>query len=179
MTLFRKQINEVFTPRRGEVNPLMYMDREELEDELRQGLAGSQHILLHGESGCGKSWLYKRIFNQEGVFYAIANLANASRHKSITKELENVVKRFRKTRKTGYKETKSTEGGVVVAKASLEHESEYEVGDNEPLEQCFCELKSAAGRKKCVLVFENLETIFALPDLMLVRLLRIDGRRIE
>jgi hypothetical protein len=58
--LFRRDIDEVFTPRKTEVNENMYVVRGELEAALKNRLNGSQHIVIHGESGCGKSWLYKK-----------------------------------------------------------------------------------------------------------------------
>jgi hypothetical protein len=54
---FRKEITEVFTPRKADVNESMYVARGDLEAALKQRLLGSQHIVIHGESGCGKSWL--------------------------------------------------------------------------------------------------------------------------
>lgn len=79
MSMFRKSINGVSTPRSPNVNADMYVRRDALEQELRQALQGALHILLHGESGCGKSWLYKKVLDEEKIFWLSANLANASR----------------------------------------------------------------------------------------------------
>ena len=171
MNLFRKDIHQVFTPRSPEVNPEMYIARPELEEDLQNALAGTLHVLIHGESGCGKSWLYKRVLAQSGTEFAAANLANASRLGSITKEMGNLVARAQKPEKTGYSETKLAEGslglpGVGGAKASVNHTSEYKVPEQDPLEACLAMIRNEAGGRPACLVLDNLEAIFTQPDLM-------------
>jgi hypothetical protein len=51
----RPKINEVFTPRRTEVNREIYVDRLGLEKSLIRALDGSLHAIIFGESGSGKS----------------------------------------------------------------------------------------------------------------------------
>ena len=171
MNLFRKEINQVFTPRSSDVNPNMYVRRDSLESDLRRALQGSLNILIHGESGCGKSWLYKKVLVEETVYYLPANLANASRLGSITDELQNVVARQQQPTKTEYVETKETEGslglpGVAQAKGGLKHSGKYEVRQKEPLEACLELARQLAGAGSCFLVLDNLETIFSQPTLM-------------
>lgn len=83
----RKSPHKVFTPRRAAVNPDMYVDRPELERSLVAALRGSQHLVISGESGSGKSWLYKQVLSRNNMEYRIANLANASRKGSIEREI--------------------------------------------------------------------------------------------
>ena len=171
MNLFRKDIHQVFTPRSPEVNPEMYIARPGLEEDLQNALAGTLHILIHGESGCGKSWLYKRVLGTCGAHFASANLANASRLDSITKEMANLVARGQKPQKTGFDETKQAEGslgipGIGGAKAGLNHTSKYEVPEKDPVEACLEMVRSEAGSKPACLVLDNLEAIFAQPKLM-------------
>lgn len=64
-----KQPEDVFTPRSAQVNPDMYIPRPGLETSLRRGLLGNLHVVLHGESGTGKTWLYKKVFADDGVQY--------------------------------------------------------------------------------------------------------------
>jgi hypothetical protein len=56
----------------------MYVQRPDLELALRRALAGTKNIVLSGESGNGKTWLYKRVFSANDVHYETVNLANAS-----------------------------------------------------------------------------------------------------
>jgi len=46
---------EVFTPRSSDVNRRSYIPRPDLEEELAEGLTESQHLIIFGESGNGKS----------------------------------------------------------------------------------------------------------------------------
>lgn len=162
----KKKISEVFTPRRADVNHAMYVARPELESELRRGLEGSQHLLIYGESGNGKSWLYKNFFETEGCFYVAANCGNASRLKSITEELIDVAFPDGRTVREGYSETKGASANVAVASGKLEHESNYSLRPEEPLLAAFRELSRRARGKQTVVVLENLESIFANEQLM-------------
>lgn len=156
---------EVFTPRSAEVNLDMYVARPELETALRNALRGNLHMLIHGDSGTGKSWLYKKTFSELSVSYIVANLANASRLGSITAELKNLVDRLGKATKVGYEEEKSAEIDAVFANSSLSHTGDYELGQKEPFERALESLRTKAGRNPAVLVFDNLEAAFTEPML--------------
>ncbi|WP_299880009.1 hypothetical protein [uncultured Cocleimonas sp.] len=91
--LGRKKINEVFTPRNSNVNTNMYIPRAVLEQTLYRSVSGSMHSFLFGASGNGKSWLYKKVLSEKKLNYVVANCANASRKKSITKEIVSVCKK--------------------------------------------------------------------------------------
>ncbi len=86
--MMRDKIENVFTPRSAKVNKMMYINRGDLEKELYRKTRGTQHIIIHGESGCGKSWLYKKVLAEKKIHYEVVNLASADNHKSIDKILE-------------------------------------------------------------------------------------------
>lgn len=162
--IFEKQRPEqVFTPRAAEVNSDMYIPRPTLEKALQNSLRGNLHIVIHGESGTGKSWLYKQSFSSAGVSFVVANLANASRLGSIAAELKNLTDRDGKATKTGYEEEKSAEIGAGFASAELSHTGQYEIGQMEPFEACLASLRNKAGKNPAVLVFDNLEAAFTDP----------------
>jgi len=88
--MFRRHtVNQVFTPRRTEVNREIYVDRQALETELQRALNGSLHPIVFGESGNGKSWLYKKVLADMKAEVFSANCANATplRLGSLTEEL--------------------------------------------------------------------------------------------
>lgn len=70
--------DEVFTPRSPSVNQEMYVKRTDLERSLSNAIKGSKNIIVSGESGSGKTWLYKSVFEAEGVTFESVNLSNAS-----------------------------------------------------------------------------------------------------
>lgn len=72
-----KRPTEVFTPRGALPNPAMYVSRPELEADLRQALTINTNVIVRGDSGCGKSWLYKKVLSDLDATYAIVNLAQA------------------------------------------------------------------------------------------------------
>jgi hypothetical protein len=162
-----KTPEQVFTPRSAEVNEVMYISRPDLEEKLLQALQGRLHILIHGESGCGKSWLYKRVLSGQQACYLPANLAIASNLGSIASALKNAVDREGQATKTGYAEKKGAEVGLPgVAKGGLEHTGQYEIGEKEPFEACLSHCRAKAGSRPGFLVLDNLETIFSDDNLM-------------
>lgn len=151
---------DVFTPRSAAINVAMYVPRPPLELSLQHGLRGNLHLLLHGESGTGKSWLYKKVFLDSGVTYFSANLANASRFGSISNELRSIVDKERPTLKTGYEEEKSANLNAGVAAGGLSHKGEFSINRPEALDECFSLLRQRAGANPAVLVLDNLEAAF-------------------
>jgi hypothetical protein len=165
MSLISKppQPEDVFTPRSASVNPAMYVPRQDLEDALVSALRGRLHIVVHGESGTGKSWLYKKVLADERAAYSIANLANASRLGSIAAEIKNNFDREGRAIKTGYEEEKAAGLNGGIATGSLSHTGQYEYGKMEPFEACLRALREKAGKNPAVLVFDNLEAAFTEP----------------
>jgi ABC-type molybdenum transport system ATPase subunit/photorepair protein PhrA len=144
----------------------MYIDRPDLEERLTQGIKASQHLVIHGESGSGKSWLYKRVFDREKVTYKVGNLADAARFGSLNALFQQIVDREGKATKVGYAETKEAEISTVVAKGGLSHEGQYELGQKDSFEKCIALVRSKAGSHGACLVLDNLEAVFASEALM-------------
>lgn len=164
-TLKRKEVNEVFTPRNKDVNPLMYVDRTQHERNLYRSVNGSMHSFLFGESGGGKSWLYKKVFKEEGNHFIAINAANASRKGSITQELYEKCFNGGKAEKTGYKETKKA-GVSAVGMAELSHEGEYTLPFADKLKLCYKYLYDRSGKRNTTVVLDNVETLFENEQLM-------------
>ena len=161
-----KKPEEVFTPRASDINESMYVDRPDLEADLKKGLRSGMHLLIYGESGSGKTWLYKRVLKNLGIEVCIANLANASRLKSINAEFLNLLNREKQSRKTGYSETKKADVSAVVASGSIQNQNQYILGEMEPFEACLNRIHELSGGKQAILVLDNLESIRAEPALL-------------
>jgi len=147
-----------------EVNPSMYVARPELERELERSIRKNTHSLLFGESGNGKSWLYKTVLGKIDVPYVPINCGAVSQTNSITNQLRNVIVGSNIPTKIAYQESRTAEIGIGVAKADIEHTGEYQLSQEEPLYDVLRRY-SENGKKK-IIVLENLESIFACKPLL-------------
>lgn len=161
----RKLINEVFTPRRSEVNADMYVERPLHEKDLSRALKRDSHTLVFGESGNGKSWLYKKVLEAEGINYVVANCANASRIGSITQEICKSIISPGTVTKLGFSEEKVAEINACIAKGGVKHTGNYEIMNDEPLLKAFKIFNEVEPAKK-IIVLDNLESIFSSSTLM-------------
>ena len=122
----RKSITEVFTPRQSGVNDDMYVERPRHEKALKRAINRNSHSLVFGESGNGKSWLYKKVLSENLIPHVIANCANASRLKSITQEICNCIIEPGTVNKLGFNEEKAAEINAYFAKGGLKHNGNYD-----------------------------------------------------
>lgn len=159
-------IPEVFTPRSSEVNLKTYVPRLDLERALLRSVKGSMHSLLFGESGNGKSWMYKKVLDQNLIIYRVANCANASRMKSITSEIVGALVQPGTAQRTGYSENKEASIKAVVVEGKLVHQNQYKLQLSEPLEQALSAFRQHIGDGPAVVVLDNLESIFGNSGLM-------------
>lgn len=162
----RPKIQEVFTPRNSEINEKVYVKRASLEKAIKRTLEGSLHGLIYGESGSGKSWLYKKIVQDTNVHCVIANCANASRLGSLTQEIVQAIIPVGSAKLESYSEKKEAEVNVAIAKGSLNHTNNYRIEDGETLARAFEKMREQANNKLSLLVLDNLEAIFSDDSLM-------------
>jgi AAA domain len=159
-------VSDVFTPRSPEVNLPMYVPRIRHETALLDSIRGSMHTLIFGESGNGKSWLYKKVLEQNEIPYAVANCSSASRKKSLTEEIRSTLIDEGTSTKTTYSEKKEAGVSALVASGKLEHQGQYLIRQPDPLFEAFKAFSTKNRSKLGVLVFDNLESIFSQPTLM-------------
>lgn len=162
----RSQVNQVFTPRRNEVNHEIYVERPDLEKELRRAILGSQHPIVYGESGSGKSWLYKKVLEDLKATVAIANSASAQRFSSLTQEIRHAVGLGEALILKGMRQTIEAGADVVVARGGATSTREYEQLAGDPLHEAFSKLRKEAGTGPAVLVIDNLEIVVSSAELM-------------
>jgi len=160
----RKEITEIFTPRSSSVNNDMYIERKELEKKLYRSVHGSMHSFLFGESGNGKSWLYKKVLAEKNINHVVANCANASRKDSITDEIYSVCHVAGEVTKVAFKEVKKV-GVSAIGKAEVSSQEEYEIQQEDKLLLSFKRL-AKNKKEKSVIVLDNVETIFKNEELM-------------
>ena len=162
----RKEISTVFTPRREDVNLEMYVSRPELEKDLIRSIKGSMNTLISGESGNGKSWLYKKVLATEKINFVIANCANASRLGSLTEAIRQAVIPSETAKKTGYSEQMKAGVKAIVFEGGLELKADYQLSQKEPLLSVFEWLYEKSRGEQSIIVLDNLESIFHNTKLM-------------
>ena len=148
LNFFTTSPDEVFTPRSAEVSSL-YIPRPELELELQEALSETQHIVIFGESGNGKSWLYKKEFEKEMVYYEVINLVQASRLGSLNDAFLDKVDRLEERREQGYDiETgaKFAPGHVGVERSK---KWSYSIGKKEPYEDLLSYMQATSKNNEC------------------------------
>ncbi|GGY72000.1 hypothetical protein GCM10011613_16150 [Cellvibrio zantedeschiae] len=163
----KKDPSDVFTPRQSEVNDNMYIHRNKNEKSIVRWLKENMHGFIYGESGNGKTWLYKKVFNENNVNYVIANCTLASSKGSLRNEIFSSCMPSATSIKTGYSETKEAGLDAVVASATINHEANYEILTEDKLLISFKELSKKADKNTfSVIVLDNVETIFNNATLM-------------
>lgn len=155
-----KNPEDVFTPRSPKVNEVMYVSRPDLEESLIEGLRGTKHLIVHGESGSGKSWLYKKVLKDKDIKYEVINLANAARRGSVNQAFQDFLDSQASTVRTGYSESKNATLGIPGANSQIDHTDHYTMPQKEPFEALLQRLNNISKKQKSVLVLDNLERIF-------------------
>lgn len=163
-TMKRPNIEDVFTPRNRSVNAEMYVKRPELEKNLLRAINGHMHVMLFGESGNGKSWLYKHVLQQHSIPFVSANSGNAARNGSLTKEIYNSCVPNGHLQKVSTEQSKSASAKLPLLEGNLEAVNIFESHQDEPLLTAFKILKQK--NKRTILVIENLEAISKSKDLV-------------
>lgn len=180
MALRPLKIPDVFTPRSSQVNLKTYVPRLDLERMLLRSIQGSMHSLLFGESGNGKSWMYKKVLDENDIRYRVANCANASRGKSVTNEIVSALTEAGTSQRVAYNESKEASVKAIVAEGKLINQTEYRVHQNEPLAEALSRFRKSIGQRTGVVVLDNLESIFnnaALMDELADILILLDDER--
>lgn len=162
----RPEIAEVFTPRNVDINEKIYVERSRLEGDIRNALRGTTHILIYGDSGNGKTWLYRKVLKDINAYFQVANCANAVRLGSLTEEIYDASVGDESIMLDNIKEQKSAQVKAFVAGGELKSERSYVVKQKEMLFHAFENIRRLAGDNKAVLVLDNLETINSSSELM-------------
>jgi hypothetical protein len=162
MQIFKKSYKpeEIFTPRAASVNEFMYVDRSELEENLIRHAQGTRHLILHGESGNGKTWLYKKVFSDIDVPYLVVNLANASRLGSLQAAIKDKIVKLSPDERLSQKVIQKSAGAdAAVINANYSDSKIFEVVQREPLEALMMLLHREAHAQKSLIVLDNFEQI--------------------
>ena len=152
----RLEPKQVFTPRSADVNAQMYVSRPELEKRFKRAVDGTHHIIVFGDSGSGKTWLYKKYFAENKINYKIVDLSIA-----ITRPLDEAFRAAlpREDWEVVSKSENSTLGtnfGIVAP--SEGRTTEFRASPTDPFVQLLGALK-AKSEQSSFIVFDNFEQV--------------------
>lgn len=161
-----KLATEVFTPRGALPNPEMYVPRPDLEDNLKQALSINTNVLIRGDSGCGKSWLYKKVLADLDAAYAIVNLAQARSFGSVGEAVIRTIAAGTDIVVGGRSGAQIGLGAFLQGVAGSGRETRRILAD--PVLDAARILRRRAGKKRiAAIVFDNFEQI--MDDARLIR----------
>ncbi|HYJ31446.1 MAG TPA: ATP-binding protein [Allosphingosinicella sp.] len=155
----QKRPGDVFTPRAATVNESMYVRRPKLEERLTDAIDANKYIVIHGESGNGKTWLYKRVFNNAGVHYDTVNLSTVINAGSLEGAFRQKLGEFG----VGDKVLEETSSSAGAKPFNVGFEHEYRTGSQfypkSPFVSLLERIRYRANGKKAALVLDNFEAI--------------------
>lgn len=151
-----KKPEEVFTPRAALVNKSMYVSRPDYESELVRAIRSGYHVVVYGDSGCGKSWLYKKVFDQLRVEYATIDLSSATRADEVDLAL---LEALDEQEWVEVERTTETVRGVMPSDIGYQQRgATVSVRQEESaMIRLSRMLRRKAGSRKAFIVFENIE----------------------
>lgn len=156
------QPGDVFTPRSASVNPRTYISRPDLEKQLKRSLQMPKHIVIHGESGAGKSWLYKKILNELDVYYEVANMGLCTTDPSIKSVLAAMIGQ----RTASVSQSREVAVGVPALAGGRLTENSTIVISEDPFKNALQHISERSCDGRSCLVFDNLEQISKNPILI-------------
>ena len=147
-------VNSVFTPTGSlQSNKDMYISRSKIEKELMDLLnVEGRHILIHGESGYGKTWFYQYVLDELRKKYILID-SSVVMLDGFKGAFENVLSDKGEFRLSGL--TNQVGSNIPIVEAS--RNKEYEYYESTSFEQL---LKLMQKNRETVLVFDNLEILF-------------------
>jgi hypothetical protein len=157
---------DVFTPRAPRVNHKMYIARREQERAMKRALDSNYCIVIYGDSGCGKSWLYRKVFADLGVSFSVLDLGTCEDQDDVDLKLLDRIadlEEFEEHRKTEEREL-DIRPMRVGGREKIAFESKRNASS--PFKRLCSLMRSERNFKRGVIVFENVEHILNKPNLM-------------
>lgn len=152
-------VEQVFNSR-GEYNERMYIKRPEHERQFKNALKSDMCVIVHGQSGTGKTWLTRRVLMEENYYFKPINLAHASTAKSIYLCFKNVMSRDGWHIRTKFSEMKRANLKIPIADGGFSNTTEYSTEVDFFMEFLkYMQNRARNKDKKRYIVFENFESI--------------------
>jgi len=154
---------DVFTPRSASVNPRTYVSRPDLERALMLALRLPKHVVIHGESGSGKTWLYKKVLADIGYHLEVANMGLCAGSGTIAEVLRAGICR-EVTTSSGH--VRTVDGGIPgIAKAGVS-QTDTKQQFHDAFYEALAAVRGRARERNACLIFDNLEQVVQKKDLV-------------
>jgi hypothetical protein len=144
----------------------MYVTRPRLEERLSEALKSTKYIVIHGESGNGKTWLYRKVCKGQRVYAETLNLGAAAARGSLSAAFEEKLGEFGE----GAQDTTSTRAGAGLKVSGIGVDGDKITTSKLAQKSSFAALLAAvrrrAGSRKAVLVLDNFEQIVDQPSIL-------------
>lgn len=162
----KKTPDEVFTPRAAKINERMFVPRPLLEEALEDALGSSKYVVIHGESGNGKTWLYKKVFKQHHVEFETMSLADAVSAGSLTTAIEQKLGALGHSAEEKYEE--QLVGGARPMNIGVEatKRTTHKITPKNAYLALVKLVRSRAGRKPAAIIFDNFEHVADDDDIL-------------
>jgi len=154
---------DVFTPRAAAVNLKTYISRPDLEKALGMALRVPKHIVIHGESGTGKTWLYKKVLGDLDYQFEVANMGLCASLGSIAEVLRTGICREVTAEISS---ARGLDGGVPAIAKLAYTQTETKQHFFDPLLAALTAIRTRAREKPACLIFDNLEQVIQRPELV-------------
>lgn len=155
----KKAPEEVFTPRAAKINERMFVPRPALEEALQDALKSSKYVVIHGESGNGKTWLYKKVFKQNGVEFETMNLADAVSAGSLAAAIEQKLGALGHAEEEKYEEELTTGVRPMNTGVEAKRRTTRKITSKGSFLALVSLLRKRAGKKPAAIIFDNFEHV--------------------
>ena len=156
---------DVFTPRSDKVTD-MYVPRPSLEEALSGIFDSSEVHYLFGHSGSGKTWLYKKLFRENDVYFYDIPFQRLSDGKSFDDLIRHHLGHLGVRSETSSTKGAAVEGRIAGVGAGVGQSTESRPFERAPFDVLLAKIRDLATERRAVLVFENVERGIRRPDVL-------------
>jgi hypothetical protein len=150
----------VFTPRAAQVNNSMYVQRPKLEQRLMDAFNANKYIVIHGESGNGKTWLYKKVFAENHIHFDVLNLGQAAATGSLENAMKQKLGEWQRPQKSA--QTTSSSAGFKPQGMGVDHSlsTVSQFSESNPFMGLLEAVRYRAGNgERAAIILDNFESI--------------------
>lgn len=166
MLFGRSKPKDVFTPRAPRVNQKMYIARVEQERAVKRALDSNYCIVIYGDSGCGKSWLYRKVFADLGVSFSVLDLGTCLDQDDVDLKLLDRIARLEEFEEQEKLEERELDIRPMRAGVREKKSVNSKRNASSPFKRMCSLMRREKNFKRGVIIFENVEHIIDKPKLI-------------